>query len=210
MHIKETKMDHIVYLDTKAQELEKLLVGQKSMIVRGATGRKLPYGRVQPGDTLYFVRNNGEGTVQASATVNEIFNSEKLSEVESKHVLNENQSKLDLTHEQIKRWGGKRYLVLVEVMEVCPVEPFAFDRSGFGNMDDWLPVEKIENSHKSGKEIYNEQRNLVNDWVGVCGWFAGVRDQRRFCRLDEVIAASFPRSLRYSGQHFSVHLLRPE
>ena len=45
-------MDHIVYLDTKAQELEKLLAGEKSMIVRGATGRKLPHGRVHPGDTL--------------------------------------------------------------------------------------------------------------------------------------------------------------
>jgi hypothetical protein len=138
-------MDHIVYLDTKAQELEKLLAGEKSMIVRGATGRKLPYGRVQPGDTLYFVRNNGEGTVQVSATVNAVYNSEKLSKEESKQVLNENQPKLALTPEQVKRWGGKRYLVLVEVEDICSVEPFGFDRSGFGNMDDWLPVENVDN-----------------------------------------------------------------
>lgn len=141
-------MDHIVYLDTKAQELEKLLAGKKSMIVRGAAGRKLPHGRVHSGDTLYFVRNNGEGTVQASAVVSAVYNSEKLSKEESKQVLNENQSKLALTPEQIKRWGGKRYLVLVEVKDVCTVEPFAFDRSGFGNMDDWLPVDKVENVKK--------------------------------------------------------------
>jgi hypothetical protein len=141
-------MDHIVYLDTKAREVEKLLAGEKSMIVRGAAGRKLPYGRVQPGDQLFFVRNNGEGTVQASATVSEVYNSEKLSKERSNLVLNENQAKLALTPEQIKRWGGKRYLVLVEVMDVCTVEPFAFDRSDFGNMDDWLPVDKIENVKK--------------------------------------------------------------
>jgi hypothetical protein len=141
-------MDYIVYLDTKSQELEKLLAGEKSMIVRGATGRKLPYGRVQPDDKLYFVRNNGEGTVQASATVSKVFNSEKLSKEESNKVLIENQPKLALTSEQVKRWAGKRYLVLVEVKDVSTVEPFAFDRSGFGNMDDWLPVENVENVKK--------------------------------------------------------------
>lgn len=141
-------MDHIVYLDTKAQELEKLLAGEKSMIVRGATGRKLPYGRVKPGDQLYFVRNNGEGTVQASATVSTVFNSEKLTEEQSRQMLDRNRPKLALSSEQVKRWGGKRYLVLVEVIDVCSVEPFAFDRSGFGNMDDWLPVEDVENIKK--------------------------------------------------------------
>jgi len=141
-------MDHIVYLDAKAQEMEKLLAGEKTMIVRGATGRKLPHGRVHPGDTLYFVRNNGEGTVQAFATVNNVFNSEKLSAEESKQIMKENQPKLALTPEQVKRWGGKRYLTLVEVIDVCSVEPFAFDRSGSGNMDDWLPVENVENIKK--------------------------------------------------------------
>jgi len=33
---------------------------------------------------------------------------------------------------------------LIEVAEVKPVTPFALDKSHFGNMDDWLPVEKIE------------------------------------------------------------------
>ena len=32
-------MDHVAYVDAKARELEKLLAGEKTMIVRGATGR---------------------------------------------------------------------------------------------------------------------------------------------------------------------------
>ena len=55
------KMDHIVYLDAKAKELENLVKGNKSMIIRGANGRKIPYGRVNEGDILYFVNNNGMG-----------------------------------------------------------------------------------------------------------------------------------------------------
>ena len=36
-HPLEDSMDHVVYVDTRARELEKLLVGEKTMIVRGAT-----------------------------------------------------------------------------------------------------------------------------------------------------------------------------
>jgi hypothetical protein len=141
-------MDHVVYVDTQARELEKLLAGEKTMIVRGAAGRKLPYGRVQPEDRLYFVRNNGDGIVQASAVVTEVTNSEKLTEKQSADLLKASQPKLNLTSGQIKRWSGKHYLVLIEVTDVHPIEAFTIDRSSYGNMDDWLPVEKIEKIRK--------------------------------------------------------------
>ncbi|MFW6294394.1 MAG: hypothetical protein ACOC1M_01600, partial [Halanaerobium sp.] len=76
-------MDHLVYLDAKANELEKLFDGSKSMIIRGAAGRKLPYGRVNEGDVLYFINNNSEGLVKARAIVDSVFNSEKMSKEES-------------------------------------------------------------------------------------------------------------------------------
>jgi len=137
-------MDHVVYLDTQAKELETLLSGQKTMIIRGATGRKLPHGRVQAGDVLYFINNNAEGTIRARAVVSGSFHSEKLNEDESRALVRQNQSKLCLTPKQEARWAGKRYLVLIEVAEVKLVTPFAIDKSNFGNMDDWLPVEEIE------------------------------------------------------------------
>ena len=65
-------MDHVVYVDTKARELETLLAGEKTMIVRGATGRKLPYGRVQAKDRLFFIHNKGDGMVRASARVSDV------------------------------------------------------------------------------------------------------------------------------------------
>lgn len=141
-------MDHVVYVDAKAHELDHILSGQKTMIVRGATGRKLPYGRVGIGDRLFFIQNNGDGMVRASGTVSSVFNSEKLAEKQSAELLKSSQSKLCLTPEQVKRWSGKRYLVLVEVSQVCPVTPFVIDRSEYGNMDDWLLVENIERVRK--------------------------------------------------------------
>lgn len=137
-------MDHVVYLDAKAHELEKLAAGEKRMLIRGATGRKMPYGRVFAGDLLYFILNTGEGKVIARARARAVENSDKLTPEESAQVIAENQVKLALTDAQIQRWSGKRYLVLIEIEAFETLEPFPIDRSAYGNMDDWLPVEDIE------------------------------------------------------------------
>ena len=141
-------MDHIVYLDAQAKELENLLTGSKTMIIRGAAGRKLPHGRVNAGDVLYFINNNAEGMVRAKAKVRNAFHSEKMTEDESRALVEKNQPKLQLTEKQTKRWSGKRYIVLIEVQDVKEVPPFAIDKSDYGNMDDWLPVGEISSVRK--------------------------------------------------------------
>lgn len=137
-------MDHVVYLDASAHELEKLLSGKKTMIVRGAAGRKLPHGRVDKGDTLYFLNNNGEGLVRAQARVRNVLNTEALTKEESLKLVESHQPGLQLTEKQLKRWGGKRYLVLIVVEDVKQTETFQVDKRNFGNMDDWLPVGSIK------------------------------------------------------------------
>ena len=137
-------MDHLVYLDAKAKEMEVLLSGKKTMIIRGATGRKMPYGRVSSGDVLYFINNNAEGVVKAKAKAKRVINSEKMSKEQSVAMVEEYQDQLKLTASQFKRWAGKRYLVLIEVEEAEQLKPFPIDRSEYGNMDDWLPVEDIQ------------------------------------------------------------------
>jgi hypothetical protein len=137
-------MDHVVYLDVKAAELEKLLSGGKTMIIRGAAGRKMPYGRVLEGDNLYFVENDGSSQVKAQGKVVSVVNSEKMDPETSTKLVEENQSSLRLTTVQIKRWASKRYLVLIGVSSVQALEPFQIDKSDYGNMDDWLPVGEID------------------------------------------------------------------
>ena len=141
-------MDHVVYLDAPAKELDGLLSGRKTMIIRGATGRKLPHGRVQVGDVLYFINNNAEGTVRARAVVSAAIHSEKMTEEESRSLVQQHQPKLCLTDKQLARWAGKRYIVLIEVTSVEAIPPFAIDKSDYGNMDDWLVVENIESVRK--------------------------------------------------------------
>ncbi len=143
-------MDHVVYLDHKANELEKLLSGQKTMIIRGATGRKMPYGRVEMDDTLYFIENDSSGVIKASGIVVSVLNSEKLTPEESIALVDAHQDKLALSTGQYQRWAGKRYLVLIEVNKLVELVPFKLNRQEFGNMDDWLPVGSIDQVRYSG------------------------------------------------------------
>ena len=137
-------MDHVVYVDARANELDALITGTKTMVVRGAAGRKLPYGRVFVNDTLYFIKNDGEGKVQAKAIVADVFQSKKMTEDESISLIEKNQDKLRLTEKQYKRWSGKRYLILIQVDKVDVIDPFVIDKSNYENMDDWLPVGNID------------------------------------------------------------------
>lgn len=40
-----------MYTDARADEIGMLLTGRKKMIIRGAAGRKMPFGRVNRGDS---------------------------------------------------------------------------------------------------------------------------------------------------------------
>ena len=142
-------MNHIVYLDAKANEMEKIFAKNKTMIIRGATGRKVPYGLVDNGDILFFINNNAEGMIKATAEVFNVINSDKMDKETSLSLIRKFQDKLQLTEQQFQRWAGKRYLVLVEINNVKEIKPFQFNRDEFKNkMDDWLVFEKIDSIKK--------------------------------------------------------------
>jgi hypothetical protein len=92
-------MIHVVYCDDKAKVLEKITEGSKSMIIRGATGRKIPHSRVYEGETLYFMKK-GTGKISAKAVVSHVQNYTKLSDKEIKYILEKNQPYLNLTDKQ--------------------------------------------------------------------------------------------------------------
>ncbi len=139
-------MEHLAYCDSKSKELLNLLNGSKTMLIRGATGRKLPHGRVEIGEVVYLIENSGDGLIKAKGLVKNAFHSEKLTKEESEQLIIDNADKLQLTPNQIKRWNGKRYLCLVELKDVVEIEPFSYERAS--NMDDWIIVDDINSIKK--------------------------------------------------------------
>lgn len=137
-------MVHLVYCDNAGKKgekvLDKILAGTKTMIVRGAAGRKIPHSRVFSGERLYFMEK-GSAKVTATAIVKDVQNFVKLSDEEITKTLADNQNKLNLSDKQKVRWH-KKCLCLVEFENVKEIDPLAFEHQG--NMDDWLILEKIE------------------------------------------------------------------
>lgn len=155
-------MVHLVYCDNAGKkgerDLDKILYGTKTMVVRGAAGRKIPHSRVFEGDTLYFMEK-GTARITALATVKSVQNFVKLSEDEITNILEENQIKLNLSEKQKIRWH-KKCLCLVEFEDVKVIEPLDFDHQG--NMDDWLIIDKIEDVVVGTSIPYNYEKSRFN------------------------------------------------
>lgn len=137
-------MVHLVYCDNAGRRgervLDKILAGEKTMVVRGAAGRKIPHSRVFAGERLYFMEK-GSAEIRATAVVTAVQNYVKLTDEEISQTLADNQDKLNLSDKQKARWH-KKCLCLVEFAEVEEIAPLAFEHQG--NMDDWLILDKIE------------------------------------------------------------------
>ena len=152
-------MVHLVYCDNVGKKgervLDKIMAGTKTMVVRGAAGRKIPHSRVFDDEKLYFMEK-GSGVITACVSVKSVHNFMKLSEAEIIQVFDEYQPKLNLSEKQRIRWN-KKFLCLVEFENVKEIELLEFDHQG--NMDDWLIIDKIEDVVVGTSIPYNYEKS---------------------------------------------------
>lgn len=152
-------MVHLVYCDNAGKKgvrvLDKIIAGTKTMVVRGAAGRKIPHSRVFEGERLYFIEK-GSASITATAIVKSVQNYVKLSEEEITRILSENSGKLNLSDKQMVRWH-KKCLCLVEFENVEEIAPIAFEHQS--NMDDWLILKRIEDVAAGTGTQYDSHRS---------------------------------------------------
>jgi hypothetical protein len=137
-------MDHLVCLDAGAKELENLIEGNKSMILRGSDEIKVPHGSVNEGDILYFIDGSYERVIRARAVVSSVFNSGRLSVEESFETIIRNQDKLQLPDKLFETFAGKKYLVLIGVDKIETIEPFIVDTTALNESDNWVALIDIK------------------------------------------------------------------
>jgi hypothetical protein len=109
-----TSMNYLVFLDTRAGELEKILSGVKTMVIKDFDPAQPAEQLVRPGDNLYFLRNNDECAVRVKATVVRVLPTEERSDEDLSHILKELQPRLQLTEDQYNYWSAKQRVLLVE------------------------------------------------------------------------------------------------
>jgi hypothetical protein len=134
-------MNHLVFLDTQAGELEKILSGIKSMVVKEFDPARSAGQSVRPGDNLYFLRNKDECTLRVKATVVRVlFFTNRLDE-DLSHTLKEMQSRLQLTEEQYNDWAAKQQVLLVEFGSAHKIGVIHVAPDKITDRSDWIAFE---------------------------------------------------------------------
>jgi hypothetical protein len=136
-------VNHLVYLDTRAGELERILSGVKTMLIKEFGPARTTAYPVRPGDSLYFVRDNGECAVRVKATVTRVLSLTRNPDEDLSRILKELQPRLQLTEDQYNYWSARDQVLLVEfesahktgVIHVAPRK--TADRS------DWVDLEEF-------------------------------------------------------------------
>lgn len=118
--------------------------GTRTMIVRGSISKKRPYGKVNHGDRIFFIRNNAPWTVKAMATVKSVFDSEKMTVEESAAFISENKDRLQLTDGEAMDMSGKRYVTVIEIENAHSIVPFTISGNVHGSAGDWIILDDID------------------------------------------------------------------
>jgi hypothetical protein len=134
-------MNHLVFLNPFAGELEKILSGVKSMVIKEFNPAQSPPHPINPGDSLYFLRNNDECDLRVKATVVRVqFFTKKLNE-DLSHDLKELQPKLQLTEEQYNYWSAKKQMLLVEFESAQKTGVIHLALDEVKDRSDWIAFE---------------------------------------------------------------------
>ncbi|HKK43337.1 MAG TPA: hypothetical protein VJ963_13065 [Bacteroidales bacterium] len=136
-------MDHIVWLDAEANELDNLVAGNKSMIINGTDEKNKIAREINEGDKMYLVSMQEGEHAEATAVVKCIFSSEELTVEESFETIIRHQDKLQLPDSQFEDVAGKKFLVMVELSDVEAIKPVNISRYAVGRANNWLSVRRV-------------------------------------------------------------------
>lgn len=141
---KPNKNQHLVYLSKEAQELTKLLNKEKTMIMRGGTGKKCPLGgRAKEGDSVYLVETGGDMEISYKGVISKVVETGKMVSEESEQFIKKYEKQLNLSDKQYQRWNCKRYLAVYEITDIKKIKTKKYIRKN--NMDDWIIIDNISN-----------------------------------------------------------------
>ena len=136
-------MNYLIFLDPGAGELEKILSGIKSMVVKEFDPTQPATHRVNPGDSLYFLRDNDECDLRVKATVvRDLFFTNFMNE-DLSQILKEQQPRLQLTEDQYNHWSSKEQMLLVEFECAQKIDVIHVASNKITDRSDWIAFEEL-------------------------------------------------------------------
>lgn len=136
-------MNYLVILDTQAGELEKILSGVKTMVVKEFDPARDAGQGVSLGDSLYFLRNTDECAPRVKATVVRVLPLIDSLTEDLSNILKEMQPKLQLTEDQYNYWSAKKQVLLVEINTAHKVAAIQITPDKVSDRSDWIAFEEF-------------------------------------------------------------------
>ena len=134
-------MNHLVFLDAQAGELEKILSGIKSMVVKEFDPARSVGPAVRPGDNLYFLRSQDECALRVKATVVRVLFYTNAVDQDLSHTLKEMQPRLQLTEDQYNHWSARQQILLVEFASAHKIDVIHVAPNKVADRSDWIAFE---------------------------------------------------------------------
>ena len=136
-------MNHIVILDASAGELEKILSGTKSTVIKEFDPARAVSQSISPGDSLYFLRNKDERALRVKATVVRVLSFIKNIDEDLSHTLKEMQPRLQLSEDQYNYWSTKQQVMLVEFESARKIGVIHVAPNRIMDRSDWIAFEEF-------------------------------------------------------------------
>src|SRR4030042_2686008 len=136
-------MNYLVLLDAQACELEKILSGLKSMILKEFDPARTAGQPVSAGDSLYFLRDKDECSLRVKANVVRVLAINNNLDNDLSHTLKEHQPKLQLTEDQYNYWSVKKQALLVEFESAHKIDMIQVSLNKNTKGGDWIAFEKF-------------------------------------------------------------------
>ncbi len=137
---KAGRAEHLVYLNKEAKELEKLIHGDKTMIIRGSRQKITFRRKSQNQRSCVFCETGGDLTITHRGIIANVIESEKMTKEESIDFVKRYEKELNLSKNKSIVGQGK-YLAVYEIAELEEITPFQYNREK--NMDDWVITDDI-------------------------------------------------------------------
>jgi ASC-1-like (ASCH) protein len=138
-------MDHVAIMQPSWGLLPKIIAGTKTVESRWYVQRRAPWGRINPGDKVYF--KNAGAPVTVRAFVSGVRQFDNLTPAKVQELLGTYGQQDGLAAGELplfyERFKAKRYCILVSLDRVEQIAPFQIDKSGYGLQSAWLSVPDI-------------------------------------------------------------------
>ena len=138
-------MNHLVFLDPRAGELEKILSGVKSMLIRELNPENPTTYPLEAGDSLYFLWSRQETIIRGMASIVRVLPVIAGKAGNISHDLKEMQPRLQLTETQFEYWSSKQNVLLVEFNFAHKIPSIQVSLVRINNQADWLVFKELNN-----------------------------------------------------------------